>query len=238
MNRILLSAVAVLVLGAGIPAGDIDLPHITVSGTATTEVTPDQMVWSLKIQNKGASLEGVAGQHTDIVNRVLQFLKQTEVEEKTLQTSWMRFGENRVYRNRSRVKEGYYASTTLSFKGGDLKKYKTLWIGLSRIEHVSVQGVRYDHSKRIQHQDETRAKALLAAKHKAVNMARILNSRVGEPLAIEEDLTLSEGRVAPSFSNVAVNAGAAGTAGDGMAPGKIPIRIRVKATFRLITPDK
>ena len=238
MNRIALSAVAVLVLGAGVSAEEIDLPHITVSGTATTEVTPDQMVWSLKVQNKGASLEEVAQQHTDIVNRVLQFLKQSEVEEKTIQTSWMQFGENWVYRNRSRVKEGYYASTILSFKVKDLKKYKPLWIGLSRIERVSVEGVRYDHSKRIQYQDETRVKALLAAKQKAVNMARILGSRVGEPLAIEEDLSVSEGRAVPSFSNVAVNAGAAGTAGEGIAPGKIPVRIRVKVKFRLITPDK
>src|SRR6266481_4837507 len=45
-------------------ADEIQLPHITVYGTATTEVVPDQMIWSVKVQNKGAVLETVASDHT------------------------------------------------------------------------------------------------------------------------------------------------------------------------------
>ena len=40
-------------------------------------------------------------------------------------------------------------------------------LGLAAIPDVSVEGVTYDHSKRIEFQNETRRKALLKAKEKA-----------------------------------------------------------------------
>jgi hypothetical protein len=45
-------------------AADNPLPHVSVSGTATTEVVPDQMVWHLTIKNTGSKLPSVAEQQT------------------------------------------------------------------------------------------------------------------------------------------------------------------------------
>ena len=48
-----------LLLVTAAPAADITLatentlPHVTVFGTATTEVTPDQMVWHLTLKTQG-----------------------------------------------------------------------------------------------------------------------------------------------------------------------------------------
>ncbi len=217
-------------------AGDIDLPHITVFGTATTKVTPDQISWYLTIKNKGSVLNDVAEKHTKIVEEVLHFLKGKKVPIENTQTADMEFKENWEYKNNTRVKEGYFASTSIYFKINDLKKYKPLWIGLSKIKNVSVDGVNYDHSKRIEYQNETRKKALLVAKEKAVTLAKTIGSEIGKPLLIE-DMTIQKSRNINRYSNIAITAQDDPIEGDSIAPGKIPIRMRVKLAFQLMTHD-
>ncbi|MCP4157629.1 MAG: SIMPL domain-containing protein [bacterium] len=123
-------------------ADDIQLPHVTVFGTATTSVTPDTMVWSLTVKNIGSDLQKVAKQHNRLVESVLKFLKKKKkVDKQDIQTAMMEFGENWEYKNKTRIKEGYYSSTSISFKLKKFDKYKELWIGLSAKENVSVDNV-------------------------------------------------------------------------------------------------
>src|SRR6266436_4802932 len=61
-------------------ADDIQLPHITVYGTATTEVVPDQMIWSVRVQNRGAVLETVASDHAKNLQGTLSLLKDLKVD--------------------------------------------------------------------------------------------------------------------------------------------------------------
>ena len=156
--------------GAGDP-----LPHVTVYGTAVTQVVPDQMVWRLTIQNKGVALSSVAEGQTNSVEQVLAFLKHAGMRDADVQTADMVFGENWEYRNSSRVREGYFASTAVAFRTPNLNTYKTLWLGLAAIPDVSVEGVTYDHSKCIEFQNETRRKALRKAKEKAADLAKTLD---------------------------------------------------------------
>ncbi len=230
---IIISAVLVLSVFADEPP----FPRITVFGTATTEVTPDQMVWSVRVENKGPALGGVAGEHTKAVQRVLDFLKKAKVDPKALQTSRMQFAENWEYRSSSRVREGYVASTEISFKTTDLELYTHLWQGLADMPGVSVQNVIYDHTRRIEFQNQTREKAILAAKEKATVSARTLGAEIGTPLLLEEDLSPSEGWEM-NRNAVLNNLRVIGDEGRGpveaLAPGTIPIRIRVKAAFQLL----
>jgi uncharacterized protein len=232
---------AVLFILAGVvcaAAADDPLPHVSVFGTATTQVAPDQMVWHLTVQYKAGKLSSVADQQNKTVQQVLAFLKQTGVKDSEVQMSQMEFGENWEYINNSRVKQGYFASTVVSFRTSELGTYKPLWMGLAEIPGVTVNNVAYDHSKRIEFQNETRQKALLAAKEKAETMAKALGSEIREPLAIEEDLSVSEGWGGSNWnrvvqSNTVADQGATPTAD--LAPGKIPITIRMKVSFRLFT---
>ncbi len=128
----------------------------------------------------------------------------------------------------------YFASTSVYFKINDLKKYKPLWIGLSKIKNVSVDGVIYDHSKRIDYQNKTRQIALLAAKEKAVALAKTIGSEIGSPLLIE-DMTIQKSRAVNRYSNVAITTNDNPIEDNSITPGKIPIRMRVKLAFQLIT---
>jgi uncharacterized protein len=235
MYKTIVAMTGMLLCVAAAHADEIQLPHVTVYGTATTEVTPDQMVWSLSVKNKGLVLTEVAQKHTQIVADLLQFLKQASIPEDTIQTARMEFGENYEDRNHERVQEGFRASTDVSFKCSDLGKYRDLWIGLAAIDGVTVDDVSYEHSKRIDYQNETRIKALLTAKEKAVALAKALGAEIGEPLFIEEDPSAgSDWR--PSTINCFQ-----GPAGDDrkvVALGKIEIWTTVRVVFRLITVGK
>ena len=218
----------------------LSTPHITVNGTAKKEVTPDQLHWFLEVKNTGLDLKKVAEDHAKKVGELLELLKANGIADKNVQTAQMQLAENQVYRRNEYVKEGYLAETQVSFKLEDLAKYKTLWFALAGQSGVSVKGVSFDHSKRIELNKEVRKMALKAAKEKAAVMAEELGSRAGEPLAIEEDLSVSEGW---SRSNMLLNgnmvqqaaaAPGGGENGEMLAPGSIPITIRVRVTFRLL----
>ncbi|MEI6389486.1 MAG: SIMPL domain-containing protein [Verrucomicrobiota bacterium] len=226
-------------LALSVYADEASVPRITVFGTATTEVVPNQMVWSLQVENKGDVLETVAREHTKSVQKVLEFLNQSKVDPKALQTSRMRFSENWEYRANSRVREGYVASTEISFKTTDLELYVHLWLGLAGMPVVSVQSVTYDHTGRIDFQNQTRDKAILAAKEKAAASAKTLGAEIGAPLLLEEVLSPSEGWQMTfennlRNTNIAAEGGEGRGSPEGLAPGTIPIRIRVKAAFQLL----
>ena len=207
-------------------------PHVTVYGTATTSVAIDEMNWRIRVSNKDTTLEEVAMAHNSTVQSVLDFLMDNELPEHCIQSSGMEFGENFVTSKlKGRVRSGYQASSNIKFKVTDLSKYKDLWNGISRMENVSLSGISYENSKRIKHQNETRQKALLAAKDKAQKLAETLESKIGKPLFIEEEKFANSSN---NFSNayadnqpVIVN--------DGFAPGQIPITVQIKASFELIS---
>ena len=207
-------------------------PHVTVYGTATTSVAIDQMDWKIRISNKEPGLEEVAKAHSSTVQSVLDFLMENDLPEHCIQTSGMEFGEHFVSSKlKGRVRDGYQASSSINFKVTDLSKYKDLWSGISRMKNVSLNGITYDNSKRIKHQNETRKKALLAAKEKAETLAITLDSEIGKPLFIEEERF---GYSRNNFNNVyATNEQA--VINDAFAPGQIPITVQIKASFLLVT---
>ena len=240
MKRTTLFAILAILATSTVRADDGDPPRVTVFGTATTEVAPDIMNWRLQVQNTAAEVTEVAKVNAESVKAVLAFLKKQELPEDSIQTSGMEFGENWVYKNRERVKEGFVASTDISFKLTDFDNYKDLWIGIPRLANVSLTGVSLDTSKRIEHRNATRKKALLAAREKAKALAETLGSSIGKPLYIEE--VVDTYRALGSNSNF-VMANDRGLDGDAsavesLAPGRIPITMRVKVSFLLESTDK
>jgi len=231
-------------LAAPAKSSDLEIPHITVSGTAITKAVPDKVVWWVRIKNTGADLRKVAEKHAEMTASLIKEVKSFGVDDKDIQTARMEFGEHMVDRGRQRVKEGYEATTEATFALADLAKYKDVWLRMADTSGLTVRSVSYDLSKRIELQKETRRKALLAAREKAGVMAETLDAKVGEVLSISEDLAAAEGWNGGNgiFNSVAQASSVAGNGdgegGDVIAPGTIPIRIRVQVSFRLVSADK
>lgn len=216
-------------------AAEISQPHVKVSGTAVLEIKPDLLRWQLTVRNVASDASTVAQEHAMHVEAVLRFLRETGVAGEDVQSAWMQLGENRVHRDGSWLREGYYASTAVSFTGKDVARYRELWLGLAKLKAVQVDWVGWDSSKRIETQNEARLKALQAAKAKAQTMAAALGASVAEPLSIEEDMDVADRRGGLVQMNTLVAGGDSDGAGDdAIAAGTIPVRIRVHVAFRLI----
>ncbi len=236
MKKAILIVSCLVFLHSVAEAEEIELPHVTVHGTATKQVKPDQMIWALQIQNTGMDIEDVASEHTKAVQQVLGFLKDSEVAEADTQTSGMRFKENWERRDGSLVKEGYYATTEITFQVNDTSAYESLWLGLSKCPKVTVKGVYFDYSERIKTRNEMRAEAVLAAKEKATALAETLGSRIAEPLLIEEEFSPSYGRSSAYSNFLQVEPSEEEGDAAGLAPGRIAISARVQVAFRLVSP--
>lgn len=162
------------------------VPSVSVMGVAEKQVVPDITQWHVFVENKASELELTSTQHTKIVKQVLNTIKANDIKEKGIQTTGMQFGENLVYRNNSRIKEGYVASTNIHFDLMNMDAYESLWSDLSKIDGVSVRGVSYDHSKRKYLEDQVRIQALMNAKKKAKSMAMTMDMSLGGTLSISE----------------------------------------------------
>lgn len=231
MLKSLLVVIAFCFSGASY-SHEISQPHIDVFGSAKEQVVPNVMNWNLKVENKEASLEGVSEKHSKIVSQLLKVIESKGVVKKTIQTSGMSFGENIVYRDRSRVQEGYLASTVISFKLTNFKQYQPLWLALSQINGVSVSGVSYDYKQRIELQNKVRQLALLAAKEKAQAMAETLNLNIGDAISISE---IDNSYSGSNRSNVlSYSEGAGQSSSSVVAPGTISISMKVKLVMSLV----
>lgn len=234
-------AVLALILSASVAtADDFEVRHITTFGTATIQVAPDQMKWRLKVRNVDPnSAKAAAEGHGALVAAVLEYLEQNHISEQTIQTSGMRLGE--VWENEygKRELKGVFASTEVSFTLSDLAQYPSIWIGISGLPAVSVLGVDMDHTERIRFQNEARVKAVLAAKEKAEAIAFTLGVHIGGPLMVEEDLSMNKSvRAGGSvFSNSISFTGENGGVEGFVAPGYIPISVRVKGAFELLNRE-
>ena len=51
----------------------LELPHITVYGTAEIKVTPNEMIWSVNVKTENKELPTTATNHAAAVQKVLQF---------------------------------------------------------------------------------------------------------------------------------------------------------------------
>lgn len=216
-------------------AASFDVPHISVYGTATTDIVPDLMEWQVNVRTTGKTVPTVAEAHDKNVALVLAFLKREEIDEKETQTSRLQLAEDVDYRGGTRVKKGYFASTTIAFESKTLEAYRELWTGLSKLEMVTIQGVSFDSSRRIEVRAQTRHQALQAAKEKASDMARTLDNKILGVLLIEEERSAGSDRV-NLLSNRRMSRALSdeSSSGPSLSVGTIPITERVRVVFQIV----
>lgn len=230
------ASLALLLILCALPAAadEFSAQHITVYGTATLEVVPDQMQWLVNVRTTDPQSERAALTHGDEIAAVLSLLRARGIAETTIQTSRMQLGENWTQSQGPRVRDGFYASTDVSFTLANLDDYAAVWTGLSALQGVSVRQVELGLADRIGPQNDARLAAVKAARDKAQAIADALGARLGEPLFVEEELMDGGMPAMPAFSNVAMSAGGASDGGEFVAPGTIPVQARVRAAFRLL----
>lgn len=211
-----------------IPAGQ---PQISVFGVVEKRVVPDTMNWELQVNTNRATIQEAATAHLVNVSRVLALLKELGVRETDTATSQMQIVENWLYRQETRVMDGYTAGTRISFSIIDFKQYILLWTKLAAFKNLQIIGVNFSLSSQKKLQQELRSEALVAARKKAEKMAATLGCTVGAPLLIEEGGNM----MAPTALNrvMAAPVGGSSDSRGATSPGEQVVRSTVHAVFLL-----
>lgn len=210
---------------------EFDVPHIKVLGTAETKVVPNELHWSVSVNSRGQLVEDVSKSHGKDVAKVLKYLHRSGIDDEDVKTSRMQLKENWVYRNNNRLRDGYFAFTSIDFKTVDFTEYQKHWEQLATFNNLTINGVQFDISNRIEIQNETRILAVKKARAKAKALAEAVDAHLLEPLLIAE----VEGR-SPLHRNVVQRMEVADSGGDSsISAGQESVRVSVRVLFRIST---
>ena len=221
--------IMVLLFQAHVSYAAFDVPHVLVFGTAEKEVSPDEIRWGLNVRTEGGATEVVSENHISEVTNVLNVLHELGQTEDSVTTTNMQLNEHWIYRNNSRQKQGYFASTTIRFISNDFATYVNYWTKLSALKSVSVSGVSFGVSNKSEIEDDVKVMAIAQARRKAERFATALGTSLGAPLQIEE---LNGGNLSPLRSSRAVLMESDG-GGQPVSPGKQLIDAQVKVVFSI-----
>jgi uncharacterized protein len=213
---------------------------IAVTGTAEVNVPPDEVVLSLGVESRDKDLAIAKAQHDARVKKLLAEAHDAGVEGKYIQTSMLQmqpdYSEEKVPRFLA-----YQVSQTIQVTLKDLSKYERLISKLLESGVNRVDSIEFLVAEPRKYKDEARAKAIKAAREKAVAMAAELGQTIGKPWDISEQGF--NGVFAQTRSSVYANNSvqASSDAYDGspsagestVAPGEVSIRASVRVSFQL-----
>ena len=207
---------------------------ISVVGTAEINVAPDEVIVNVAVETRDKAL-GAAKSENDLrVKKVLGLARAISVEQKDIETSSLQMQPDYSEEKIPRLL-GYQVSQTIAITLKDLTKYETLMTQLLEAGVNRVDGVRFIVGEDRKYRDEARAKAIIAAKEKAVAMAGQLGQTIGKPWVISEE----HGGNVFSYAALAnsIQTRSEGGGGDAeestVAPGQVTIRASVDVSFLL-----
>jgi uncharacterized protein YggE len=207
---------------------------ISVTGTAEVNVPPDEAVLILGVESRDKDLGVAKAQHDGRAKKLLAELHSSGVEDKYIQTSALQmrpeYSEEKVPRFLT-----YQVSQTIQVTLKELARYdglitKLLESGVNRVDNVE-----FLVAEPRKYKDEARAKAIRAAKEKAVAMAAELGQTIGKPWDISEDTFNGVFAQANSYAYASAGGGGGGPATEEptVAPGEVTIRASVRVSFQL-----
>jgi uncharacterized protein YggE len=213
---------------------------ISVTGTAEVNVAPDEVVLSLGVESRDKDLAIAKAQHDHRVKKLLAEAHDAGVEGKYIQTSMLQmrpdYSDEKVPRFLA-----YQVSQTIQVTLKDLSKYEHLITKLLEAGVNRVDSVEFLVAEPRKYKDEARAKAIRAAREKAVAMAAELGQTIGKPWDISEEgsnslyaqtnYSIQMGRSVQASSYA--NDGGLSTEESTVAPGEVSIRASVRVSFQL-----
>jgi len=205
------------------------VPQINVSGEGKIKVTPDQVIVTLGVENTGKDAAEVKKANDVIIDRVIKFIKQSNIPQSDYQTTNVSLNKNYDYEKK---KYNYVASQTISVTLKDIKKYDEFMMGITDTGITNINGVVFKSSKIEQHQTEARKKAILDAKQKALDYASALNQKVGKAILVSDNSQTYYPQ--PMYRAGLMKADSAGAeARETLAVGEIEVTANVQVAFIL-----
>lgn len=222
-----LKTLLILLISTIMTAQNNPQPTVDVTGEGIVRVVPDEVTITVRVENTGNEVKALKTKNDQIVNDVLRTIKSMGIEDKHIQTEYVRLSKN--YQHNTKT-YNYSANQTISIYLKDLQKYELLMDGLMVSGINRIDGISFSSSNQKELKSQARKKAVENAVMKAKEYVGVLNQTIGKAVSISE----FQNSIAPQpmFKAMAMqgdNAGAKQT----LAPGELEIRSSVNVRFIL-----
>ena len=222
-----LRTLLILLISTIMTAQNNPQPTVDVTGEGIVRVVPDEVTITVRVENTGNEVKTLKTKNDQIVNDVLRTIKSMGIEDKHIQTEYVRLSKN--YQQNTKT-YNYSVNQTISIYLKDLQKYEPLMDGLMVSGINRIDGISFSSSNQKELKSQARKKAVENAVMKAKEYVGVLNQTIGKAVSISE----FQNSVVPQpmFKAMAMQADNAG-AKQTLAPGELEIRSSVNVRFIL-----
>lgn len=242
MKKLLFLFSCVLVFAStGRAQNNIEPPLITVTGQAEVRVQPDEVLFTLVVENVDKDMLAANKKTDDSVKQILAIARKNNVKPEDVQTSQIsvqpKYNTDDIpYEERNRVKRvliGYEVSKTVAIRLRDISRFDELLADVLKAGITRLSNLQFMDSQIRKHRDEARRMAIRAAQEKARLLTGEIGQSIGPAYSITENSGSDYGR-----SNYAQNAttlsGESSESESAIAPGSLSITSQVTVRFRLL----
>jgi uncharacterized protein YggE len=203
------------------------------------KVVPDEIEITLGVETRDRNLLAAKTQNSDKLQKTLAVLRGLNIDPKNVQTDYLSIEPD--YSNNDRVVIAYFVRRRIAVILHDLSKFESLLSGVLQAGVNYVHNIEFRNTELRKYRDRARSMAILAAREKAIALAKDLGQKVGRPHSIIEGGGgwLSPGgwwggRWGAMAQNVQSNSGnGAPSESGGLSLGQITISAGVTVAFEL-----
>lgn len=170
---------------------------ITVSGKGEVVVKPDIGIVSFSVVEENADVSKAQDRVSEIMDGVMKYLKESEVEEKDIKTTGYSIYPQYVYPKAvssyyypypesERVLTGYEVSQSVELKIRDISKAGSIVSGLGKLGVKNMSGISFSVDKQDEFVKEARDKAIKQAREEAKKLAKSLGVDLGDIVGYSE----------------------------------------------------
>jgi len=213
-------------------AQSLDIPLITVQGSAVVFANPDEVLISVTIHQKDKILSNARNAYQKQSKEVISFLRANGIAEEHIQTHYASVGPQRKIH--SHEIEHYYAKQTINVCIRDLSKYDEIVNRLVDMDVYQIGQAKFRCDDIAERRAEALRLAMKNAKEKAQMMAEALGQTIGKAKIISEIQNQRTSFNAETYGSSTVRTNGTSLASvQGFAPGQLEIKSIVNISFEL-----
>jgi uncharacterized protein YggE len=221
---------------------NIEPPLITVTGQAEVRVPPDEVLFTLAVENVDRDMLAANKRTDDSVKQILAIARKNNVKPEDFQTSQISVQpkyntDDLSYEERNKVKRvlvGYEVSKTIAIRLREISRFDELLADVLKAGITRLSNLQFLDSQVRKHRDEARRMAIRAAQEKARLLAGEIGQSVGAAYSITEYTPDSRLSGTLQMQNASTTTGELSDSESAIAPGSLSITSQVTVRFRLL----
>lgn len=159
---------------------------ISVQGSATILVVPNQLEFSVSVQERGEETKYLQQQVQKKVADIVYLLQQNGINDRNIQSMEMSLQPHYEYDNGKRTQTDFILARTIYVTHNDFTVYSTLMQALIKAGATSISPAQLTHSSPKQQYLDALKLAVEDAKKRALTMLEPLQATLGDVLSINE----------------------------------------------------